>query len=126
MKIKRILADCIDLLGIYLILLFLALTFQPQPYLYSDIINFIILYIPFLIGYVLIICKDIIFGHKSLGKRIMKLNVYDKNEQLILSKKTLICRNIVSCWLLPLNILFILLQNKTFGDYVMRTQVLQK
>ena len=126
MKIKRILADCIDLLGIYLILLLLALTFQPQPYLYSDIINFIILYIPFLIGYVLIICKDIIFGHKSLGKRIMKLNVYDKNEQLILSKKTLICRNIVSCWLLPLNILFILLQNKTFGDYVMRTQVLQK
>lgn len=126
MKIKRIFADCIDLLGIYLITLFLAFTFQPQPYLYSDAINFIILYIPFLIAYVLLICKDIIFGYKSLGKKIMKLNVYDKEKLLVLSKRTLICRNIVSCWLLPLNVIFILFCNKTFGDYIMKTQILNE
>ena len=81
----------------------------------STSVFIIVLNIPFLI-----------IGYKSLGKKIMKLNVYDKEKLLVLSKRTLICRNIVSCWLLPLNVIFILFCNKTFGDYIMKTQILKE
>lgn len=123
MKIRRLIAVFIDFFLSYILLLFLTLMIRPHPYIYPDSINFIVLYMPMILIYILSIFKDAIWGYKSFGKRIMKLNIYDKNNQVIISKRTLICRNIVSFWIFPLNVFLIFFRNKTFGDYILNTQV---
>lgn len=126
MKIRRFIADFIDFWLCFIPGFCLSILLQPKPYVYADSINFIILYMPFLLIYFLSIFKDVIWGYKSFGKRIMKLNIYDRNNQVVISKRTLICRNIVSFWVFPLNVFLIFFRNKTFGDYILNTQVLNE
>ncbi len=53
--------------------------------------------------------KDIIFGYESIGKKLMRLKIYDKNNERLTNKKQLIDRTFHSLWTFHIYIFMILI-----------------
>ena len=67
--------------------------------------------------------KDIIFGYESIGKKIVKLKIYDETGNRLTNKKKLFKRVIYTSLLIPFYIFMILINNKSLGDIIMHTSV---
>lgn len=111
MRIKRLISIFID----YMICLYIS-----SPILFLDIIKFeyevIIILILFSI-------KDLIFKNQSIGKKIMKLEIVNKENEKP-NKLILICRNL-TLYIWPLEIILLLIFNKRIGDILFNTQVVE-
>ena len=90
---------------------------------FNNLIIAIICFCIFLIFFVCFVAKDILFNKVSLGKQIFKLCIYDENNNIITTKSLLIKRVIVSYCFGMINIFTILIQNKTIGDYIFKTNI---
>ncbi|MBE6788793.1 MAG: RDD family protein [Ruminococcaceae bacterium] len=73
---------------------------------------------------VLFVCKDILLGNASIGKRIMKLKIAtDSNSKMgfiTALKRT------IPCILLPIELLLIITKNQRLGDIWAKTTVVEK
>lgn len=68
--------------------------------------------------------KDLIFKNASIGKKIMNLQVVtkDNNKPNVIA---LILRNIFICYIYPISFILILIFNKSLGDFVFKTKVVE-
>ncbi|MCI8778509.1 MAG: RDD family protein [Bacilli bacterium] len=115
---KRILAMIIDY---FILLLFLEIII----YLYSYFNNIDPLFlhndIEIVIALLMLTLKDLIFKNKSIGKKIMGIEVR-YNDNKIPSFPILILRNItVIIW--PIECLLILLKKNRIGDIIFKTKI---
>ena len=92
MIVKRLVALYIDLAFASLVSNILSVVFPAEPYIYSDIINTIRFLVPINAILFVIVCKDILFKNRSIGKRIMGLYIYDENGEYVSDKKVLVGR----------------------------------
>lgn len=109
MKIKIISAFFID--------------FSIVCFLYA-IVSFIApLYDIFLIvAFFLLVFKDITFRNASIGKKILKIEIQGYNDKLP-SLTTIILRNVfLILW--PIEILIFLIYNKSIGDIIFKTRII--
>jgi len=127
LKLRRLLATCIDYcVIIYPISYFseflkktISIVIQNK-FICDMLIGIIFLVLLFS----LFIRKDTLFGYESIGKKIMKLKIYDKEGSRIKDKRLLIDRVFRSCNLyFPLYPFMILFDNKSEGDKKMETRV---
>ena len=121
-KVKRLIAMVID----YYII------FYPCWYLLNFIAfltgdNLVFQFALSLFGFILVCglfaVKDIIFGYESIGKKIVKLKIYDETGNRLTNKKKLFKRVIYTSLLIPFYIFMILINNKSLGDIIMHTSV---
>lgn len=117
-------AAYIDLILITAIAIIIEKLLIPKPYEYPEFINYIFVFLPPLIQCCLLFLRDVNAFHRSIGKIIMKLIIVDQNSHKIVSNKTLFCRNLLEFCTLPINILTILVKNKSVSDYVLETKVI--
>lgn len=92
MIVKRLVALYIDLAFASLVSNILSVVFPAEPYIYSDIINTIRFLVPINAILFVIVCKDILFKNRSIGKRIRGLHIYDENGEYVSDKKVLVGR----------------------------------
>ncbi len=109
MKIKRIIAFLID--------------FSIVCFLYAIVSFATPLHDKFLlITFFLLLFKDITFRHASIGKKIMNIEIRRYNNKL-LNLTTLILRNVfLILW--PIEILIFLIYNKSIGDIIFKTEII--
>lgn len=69
--------------------------------------------------------RNLVFKGKYTLRGIMKLEIIDKNNKTP-NKWILTIRDFINYRLLPLNVLLILIFNKTIGDYIFKTSVVSK
>ena len=111
MRIKRLISIFID----YMISLYIM-----TPNLFLNIVNIKWEGIIILVSFSM---KDLIFKNQSIGKKIMKLEIVNKENEKP-NKFILICRNLtVFIW--PLEIILLLIFNKRIGDILFNTQVVE-
>ena len=111
MRIKRLISIFID----YMISLYIM-----TPNLFLNIVNIKWEGIIILVSFSM---KDLIFKNQSIGKKIMKLEIVNKENEKP-NKLILICRNLtVFIW--PLEIILLLIFNKRIGDILFNTQVVE-
>lgn len=122
MKLKRILAIFIDwnLSGIpallYSLIVLLLVEYFPQASV------FIMLFAPvFVFSFPLIfVYRDVIFKGRSLAKRLFKLEIVDLETNNLPSKSSLVSRNLFF-FILPVEIILIIIKNRTLGDMITNT-----
>ena len=127
MKLKRIIAMFIDwnLSGIPALiysLLFLSLVNHfPQAVGFAVIpFPFFVISLPLIFVY-----RDVIFKGQSIGKRIFKLKIVDLETKNLPLKSKLIRRN-VFFFILPIEIILIIIKNQTIGDMVTNTTIIKQ
>ena len=116
MIFKRLIAFIIDILLIVIIMGALFVMIQPikSPILLQLLSSLML---------TSLFCKDSING-QSAGKRIMKIQVVDKNSNRNVSNTRSIMRNIfVIFWSIEVLVLFIS-REKRLGDYAVKTKVI--
>lgn len=119
---KRIVAMIIDyyiiLLIVYIPLFFYVCINKPEPDILFDDTLFTFIMASCVI---LILFKDLLFKNKSIGKKIMGIEIRDNNNK-IPSFPILILRNItVIIW--PIECLLILLKKNRIGDTIFKTKI---
>lgn len=126
MKLKRLIAIFIDyyvILFVGFLLAFIVVT-TGQALNISNIefsIDLIINRITMPISIIGLLLKDLIFKNKSLGKKIMKIEVKKKNGQLPTSME-LVLRNIFYIiW--PIEFVILIICNQRIGDIILNTSV---
>lgn len=122
-KIRRLIAIYIDYNITFYICYFLEkiINLLIPENLFLEIIFSII---SFIIWFNLFLRKDTLFGYESIGKKLMKLKIYDlSNNELVKNKKRLIDRNFYSFWSLLVYAFMILINNQSVGDKEMKTMV---
>lgn len=123
---KRFLAFIIDMiLFMVLYMVINIIPFYDDYILTSSNLNkqyYIIYLLCCLILYAAFICKDA-KGGQSIGKRIMKIRVVDKNKNVPNILK-LIVRNI-TIFIWPVEAILVLLNKKKIGDRLTKTDVEQ-
>ena len=67
--------------------------------------------------------KDVIFGYESIGKKLLRLKIYDENNNRLKDKKLLIDRVYHSLWTFNIYMFMILLNNKSAGDKKIKTTI---
>ena len=101
-KIRRLIAIYIDFNITVYICYFLEkiISLLIPENLFLEIIFSII---SFIIWFNLFLKKDTLFGYESIGKKLMRLKIYDlSNNERVKNKKRLIDRNFYSFWSLPI------------------------
>lgn len=114
---KRIFAFIIDIW-------ITAIAFIPVV-LYSMIFKTsdVFVSIAFIIMHSLLICKDLLFRNRSIGKRLCKLVIVNDSGTKP-SEFQLVLRNIFSMfWIVELFIMFINKKHKKIGDFICSTKV---
>lgn len=122
-KIRRLIAIYIDYNITFYICYFFGkiISLLISENLFLEIIFSII---SFIIWFNLFLRKDTLFGYESIGKKLMRLKIYDlSNNELVKNKKRLIDRNFYSFWSLPIYAFMILINNQSVGDKEMKTMV---
>lgn len=120
LKFRRILAAVIDF---YIIGIILVVPLQFIDNYYDNNLVSIIIGVTFILLFIFLYCrKDCIFGIKSIGKRILKLNIYYQ-DKIVTDKNLLKNRVRYSFWTLPIYPFHILIDNKSLGDIKSDTQV---
>ena len=127
MIVKRLVALYIDLAFASLVSNILSVLFPVEPYIYSDIINTIRFLVPINAILFVIVCKDILFKNRSIGKRIMGLYIYDENGEYVSDKKVLVGRiaSLISIYFVN-DFLGVMHGKKTRGDKKYHTYVGEK
>ena len=127
MKLKRIIAMFIDwnLSGIPALiysLFFLSLVNHfPQAVGFAVIpFPFFVISLPLIFVY-----RDVIFRGQSIGKRILKLKIVDLETRDLPLQSKLIRRN-VFFFILPVEIILIIIKNQTIGDMITNAPILKK
>lgn len=126
-RIKRMLAFLIDWNVLYLpvVLLMFVLTTIPTLTTQPMIGFWVLIMLAMLFGTMaLIAARDIIFGGRSLGKRIFKLYVVDKKTLDPISAARRFVRNIFFFLINWLEIILLLVTGETLGDRVAAACVL--
>ena len=101
-KIRRLIAIYIDFNITFYICYFFGeiISLLISENLFLEIIFSII---SFIIWFNLFLRKDILFGYESIGKKLMRLKIYNlSNNERVKNKKRLIDRNFYSFWSLPI------------------------
>lgn len=124
LKIRRLIAMYID----FHIAFFIGYIFTviPEKLLFESILVDSILGLVFIFIFVIsILRKDIIFGYESIGKKIMRLKIYDESGMRIKDKRKLIDRVYYSFFTyeIPFYPYIILINNKSRGDRIVKTVV---
>ncbi len=123
LKLKRFIAIYIDFAFTTFIVLLLTDFFFSFS---KDILMILIItLLDIFFIYTLFFRKDFLFKNASLGKKIMRIGIYDEHNQKVTDKKLLIKRNIASFEYLPLYPFMILFQNKSAGDEKFHTKVME-
>lgn len=124
MKLKRIIAMFIDwnLSAIpallYSLFLLSMAKYFPQIFMFGAILfPFFVISLPLIFVY-----RDVIFKGQSIGKRIFKLKIVDLETNSIPLKSKLIRRN-VFFFVLPVEIILIIIKNQTIGDTITKTTI---
>lgn len=81
--------------------------------------------INFYITIFIVSIRNLVFKGKYTLRGIMKLEIIDKNNKTP-NKWILTIRDFINYRLFPLNVLLILIFNKTIGDYIFKTLVVSK
>ena len=81
--------------------------------------------INFYIGILIVSLRNLVFKGKYTLRGVMKLEIIDKNNKTP-NKWILTIRDFINYRLFPLNVLLILISNKTIGDYIFKTLVVSK
>lgn len=118
-NIKRLLADCVDF---YLLCFVSTFVVVLVTFGKCDITAFSLLSYFFSL-FILLLLKDKIFGNASLGKRIFKIKIINKNNNTLTNIECF--KRTLTLILLPLEIFMILLYNKRIGDIWAKTSVVQ-
>ena len=120
-KIRRLIAVYIDLM----IILFPNYYFFDFWLQFSKNIffQFFLSIVGFLVYINIFLRKDVILGYESIGKKLMCLKIYDENNNRLKDKKILVDRIYHSLWTFNIYIFMILINNKSSGDYKMKTTV---
>lgn len=88
-----------------------------------SILLFIFLFFLILAPFVLFVLRDVVFKGHSLGKRIFKLKVYDKDTLQPANQKQLFLRNIFF-FICQIDAIILLVTKSSLGDTVAKTIVL--
>lgn len=119
-KIRRLIAFLIDFVILFYVIYF---PFYNLAKISDNIIFRIFLAIWLItISFNLFLRKDCIIGYESIGKKIMRLKIY-QNGIRVQDKRLLIDRVFYSLWLSQFYLFMILINNKSRGDLKMNTEV---
>lgn len=122
LKLRRIIAIFIDFHIIFFAGYMFASIFEMMPF--ENILIDIICGLVFLTIFInLFLRKDMIFGYESIGKKIMRLKIYNESGMRIKNKKKLIDRVYYSLFTFefPFYPYIILINNRSRGDRITKT-----
>lgn len=120
LKFKRIMAAVIDF---YIISLSLIIPLYYINNIFNNDVISVIIGIIVIIAFIfLYLNKDCLLGKRSVGKKLLGLNIYLKNE-IVVDKKILLNRTRESFSLFPIYPFNILFNNKSLGDIKFETEV---
>lgn len=126
-KIRRLAAWFIDwnMIGfavLFIVSLYMAFLLKEDP---SQAVMLILLFI--ILSYpVCFMLRDLIFGGRSLGKRIMKLMILNKQTGEAPKKRQLLLRNIFSPFIMEIDAIIMLATGLSIGDRAAHTVVVSK
>ena len=115
LKMKRLMATFLDYFIFFYVsylILIIAEVFTKNNMVLRVITTMFVM----LVFFCLFLCKDILFGYESIGKKVMKLKIYDEDGNNLIDKKKLIMRTFYSFWLFPIYPFMILVNNRSIGD----------
>ena len=126
-KIRRLVAWFIDwnLIGavvLFIVSLYIAI-FSKEDASQAEILILLLLVFSYPVCFML---RDLIFGGRSLGKRIMKLMILSKHTGEAPKKSQLLLRNIFSFFVIEIDALILLITGLSIGDRVAHTVVVSK
>lgn len=101
---------------------FYGTNFYKNDYMATSLIR---LKINFYITIFIVSIRNLVFKGKYTLRGIMNLEIIDKNNKTP-NKWILTIRDFINYRLFPLNVLLILIFNKTIGDYIFKTLVVSK
>lgn len=120
-KIKRLIAIYIDYIIWFYSCYFLL---NANEMLFENIVlKIFFAVVIMLIGFNLFLRKDTIFGYTSIGKKIMRLKIYDEKGEQLTNKKKLLDRVFYSLWPFPIYPIMVLWNNQSNGDKKIKTEV---
>ena len=127
MKLKRIIAMFIDwnLSGIPALIY--SLFFLSLVNLFPQAVGFAVIPFPFFVISLplIFVYRDVIFRGQSIGKRILKLKIVDLETRDLPLQSKLIRRN-VFFFILPVEIILIIIKNQTIGDMITNTTIIKQ
>lgn len=118
-KFRRLLALYIDFIIIFYLCYYFVKLISIFDNIYYDIFIEIVGFILFIN---LFLRKDCFIGYESIGKKVMFLHIYQNNIR-VKDKKVLIDRVSASFYSCPFYLFMILINNKSFGDRKLATDV---
>lgn len=120
LRLRRLLAlylDCIIIFGI---------SYFPMYYIYTLFENMFMNIVTSIIAIILMVNlflrKDCLIGYNSIGKKIVKLKIY-QNDKMVNDKKLLIDRILYTVKSPIYSLFSLLLNNKTEGDIKCNTEI---
>jgi uncharacterized RDD family membrane protein YckC len=124
LKLKRLMAIIIDFILIIFVstIITTIITFDNFNLSASTFYKIISTSIYCILFIAMFISKDLLFKNASLGKKIFGLEIFLENNK-IPNKKTIIKRTSFSFPLFPIDIILIILNNKTRGDVRYKTKI---
>ncbi len=124
-RLRRCLAWAIDwnIYGI-VVLILSGITFAISRVTGVEALGLLIIPI-FLMWFVLFIRRDVTWGSRSIGKRIMKLRVIDRNTGVDASKKQRSVRG-RALFIVVIDVLFLLISGYSLGDRFGKTAVVEE
>lgn len=78
-----------------------------------------------IVWFILILINDLMLGNRSIGKHMMEIEVVDEDGNIPSAWK-LIVRSLILGLLFPIEILSTLVFNKTIGDFILKTEVIDE
>ena len=123
MECKKFWSYVIDFY-IYYAILFIGSSIVKNLIMYNGTIN--LFRMPLLIvWFILILINDLMLGNKSIGKSLFGIEVVDEDGNIPSAWK-LIVRNLIFILLFPIEILSVLIFDKTIGDFILKTKVVKE
>ena len=123
MECKKFWSYVIDLY-IYYTILFIGSSIVKNLIMYNGTIN--LFRMPLLIvWFILILINDLMLGNRSIGKSLFGIEVVDEDGNIPSAWK-LIVRNLIFILLFPIEILSVLIFDKTIGDFILKTKVVKE
>jgi len=123
MECKKFWSYVIDFY-IYYAILFIGSSIVKNLIMYNGTIN--LFRMPLLIvWFILILINDLMLGNRSIGKHMMEIEVVDEDGNIPSAWK-LIVRNLIFILLFPIEILSVLIFDKTIGDFILKTKVVKE
>lgn len=123
MECKKFWSYVIDFY-IYYAILFIGSSIVKNLIMYNGTIN--LFRMPLLIvWFILILINDLMLGNKSIGKSLFGIEVVDEDGNIPSAWK-LIVRNLIFILLFPIEIISVLIFDKTIGDFILKTKVVKE